>query len=468
MAAIPLSLDVEYPESDGRPLGESDLHRDEIVDLIAALRHRYQETADVYVAGNLFLYYQKGDPRAVVCPDVFLVRGVEKRKRRTYRLWEEGRVPSLVVEVTSLSTSEEDLWGKKSTYERLGVEEYFLFDPEGEYLTPRFQGFRLVKGRYVPLSPGADGSLPSRVTGLALRPEEDKLRLVDPGTGERLLWIDELADARDAAEARARDAEARAAHAEEELARLRREAPNAAAPEGQGVRLRAFAPAGVGNFAAGFDVLGAAVAPVDGSLWGDWVEVEESDAPRLVCTGPFAHLLPPDPADNLVSLTRDLFAERVPLPPLSLTLYKGLPVGSGLASSATSVAATAVALNAWCGSPLGPAELLALAGKAESHASGAFHLDNVAPALLGGLLLVPPSGLPRSLPLPPDLRIVMASPALELATREARRVLPREVPLALAVDHAQNLAGLVHALSHRRPGALAGDPEGSARRALAR
>lgn len=214
------------------------------------------------------------------------------------------------------------------------------------------------------------------------------------------------------------------------------------------MRIRAFAPAGVGNFAAGFDVLGAAVAPIDGSLWGDQVEVEEADAPRLICTGPFAHRLPSDPADNLVTLTRGLFEEaaRIALPPLALTLHKGLPVGSGLASSATSVAATAVALNAWCGNPLGPAELLALAGKAESHASGAFHLDNVAPALLGGLLLVPPEGAPRALPFPADLRIILASPALELATREARSVLPHSVPIGLAVDHAQNLAALVHAL----------------------
>jgi homoserine kinase len=218
---------------------------------------------------------------------------------------------------------------------------------------------------------------------------------------------------------------------------------------GQGVRsLRAFAPAGVGNFAAGFDVLGAAVAPVDGSLWGDWVGIEESEDPRLLCTGPFADRLPPDPVDNLVTLTRDLFAEAagMALPPLTLTLYKGLPVGSGLASSATSVTATAVALNAWFGSPLGPAELLALAGKAESHASGAFHLDNVAPALLGGLLLVPHEGAPRALPFPADLRIILASPALELATREARSVLPHSVPIGLAVEHAQNLAALVHAL----------------------
>lgn len=219
-------------------------------------------------------------------------------------------------------------------------------------------------------------------------------------------------------------------------------------------RLRAFAPAGVGNFAAGFDVLGAAVAPEDGSLWGDQVEIREASETRLVCTGPFADRLPADPAENLVLRTRDLFEETVglPLPPLEFTLTKGLPVCSGLASSAASVVATAVALNAWCGGPLDPAGLLDLVGRAEGLASGAVHLDNVAPCLLGGLLLIPPAGLippvgqPRALPFPEDLRIVLASPALALATREARAVLPREVPLALAIENAQNLASLVHAL----------------------
>lgn len=210
--------------------------------------------------------------------------------------------------------------------------------------------------------------------------------------------------------------------------------------------MRAYAAAGVGNFAAGFDVLGASLAPVDGSLWGDVVEVEAAEAPRFSVAGPYADRLPSHPADNLVVRTRDLFAEIVPLPPLALTLHKGLPICSGLGSSAASVAATAAALNAWCGEPLDRAALLDLAGRAEGLASGSVHLDNVAPALLGGLLLITPSGLPRSLPFPADLRIVVASPDLSVATREARRVLPREVPLSLAVAHAQNLAGFVHAL----------------------
>src|SRR6185295_3106195 len=138
-------------------------------------------------------------------------------------------------------------------------------------------------------------------------------------------------------------------------------------------RLRSFAPAGIGNFAAGFDVLGAAVAPEDGSLWGDLVEITESEETRLVCGGPFAGQLPIEPDDNLVLRTRDLFEEAIgrALPPLQLTLHKGLPVCSGLGSSAASVAATARALNAWCGDPLSPGELLTVAGRAEGLASGA-------------------------------------------------------------------------------------------------
>jgi len=224
MNAIPLQRDddIYYPESDGQPMAETDLHWDEMVDLVHALRRRYRDVPDVYVTGNLFFYYVKGNPRAVVAPDVFLVYGVAKRKRRTYKLWEEGRVPSLVIELTSDSTKDEDLSKKKLCYESLGVEEYFLHDPFGDYLDPTLQGFRLVNGRYRPIDPEADGSLRSLTTGLILQVEGTRLRLVDAVTGERLLWDDELDEKADS-ERTARDAaEWRAAALEEELARLRR------------------------------------------------------------------------------------------------------------------------------------------------------------------------------------------------------------------------------------------------------
>jgi Uma2 family endonuclease len=218
-------------------MAETDLHREEMVDLIAGLQRRYRPAPDVYVAGNLFFYFRQGDPRAVVAPDVFLVRGVPKGRRRVYKLWEEGKVPALVIEVTSDSTRNEDLTDKKRTYERLGVEEYFLHDPLGDYLNPRLQGHRLSGSRYKAMRPMADGSLQSRTTGLTLRVEGPKLRLIDTASGEPLPWVEEL-DARvleageraeiEAAARRAADAARQIAAAgrrvvEEELARLRRE-----------------------------------------------------------------------------------------------------------------------------------------------------------------------------------------------------------------------------------------------------
>ncbi len=214
MTAIPLQRNIYYPESDGQPMAETDLHREEMYDLIHALKRRYRDVPDVYVTGNLFFYYVQGDPRSVVAPDVFLVRGVEKRPRNIYKLWDEGQVPSLVIELTSDSTRDEDLSKKKLCYERLGIEEYFLHDPYQDYLDPPLQGFRLVNnGRYRPIEPEADGSLRSVTTGLLLRMEGKRLRLVDALSGERLLTDDEARQV----------AEDRVAALEAELARLRQQ-----------------------------------------------------------------------------------------------------------------------------------------------------------------------------------------------------------------------------------------------------
>ncbi|MEO8505945.1 MAG: homoserine kinase [Acidobacteriota bacterium] len=210
----------------------------------------------------------------------------------------------------------------------------------------------------------------------------------------------------------------------------------------------AFAPAGIGNLAAGFDVLGAAIAPLDGRLWGDLVEVRPAKSDSLQCVGPFAHRLPANPKDNLVWRARSAFERQIggPLPPLAFVLHKNLPVASGLGSSASSAAATTVALNEACGRPLGEESLLLVAGEAESSASGAMHLDNVAPALLGGLRLVDPANRARELPFPEELVFVLWVPELSLETRVARSVLPRDVSVPLAIAHAQNLGSLIHAL----------------------
>jgi len=195
MTAIPFQREIVYPESDGEPMAETELHLDETIYLIEALRERFRHTPDVYVCGDMFLYFRQGDPRSVVSPDVFVVKGVSKRKRRVYKFWEEqGRGPSLVVEVTSDSTQDEDLGRKKSLYERLGVEEYILYDPLGDYLDPCVQGFRLAGGRYEKISPEPDGSLISRTAGVTFRMEGPQIRLVETASGQSFLRYEEAID----------------------------------------------------------------------------------------------------------------------------------------------------------------------------------------------------------------------------------------------------------------------------------
>jgi Uma2 family endonuclease len=212
---------VEYPESDGKPMGETDVHRDEMADTIDILKDRYRDVANVYVAGNLLVYFEEGDATARFAPDVFVVFGVPKRRRRIYKLWEEKRAPSFVLEVTSRGTRYEDKGLKKEIYSELGVSDYFLFDPEADYLRPALQGFRLNDDRYERIAPDNAGRLSAESLGLWLTIEGGRLRLIDPTTGERLLRPEEARAAAREAAARAKQAEDRAAAAEAELEKLR-------------------------------------------------------------------------------------------------------------------------------------------------------------------------------------------------------------------------------------------------------
>jgi len=123
-----------------------------------------------------------------------VVKGVPKGLRKSYKLWEEGVGPCFVIEVTSESTRDDDLRRKLDLYERLGVEEYFLHDPLGDYLNPSLQGYRLAAGpggKYRTIVPERDGSLTSRTTNLRLRREGESLRLVDLASGTPLPTIEE-------------------------------------------------------------------------------------------------------------------------------------------------------------------------------------------------------------------------------------------------------------------------------------
>lgn len=223
-----VTAEIEYPESDGQPMAETDKHRDLMFALIAALQNHFADEPDVYVSGNLLLYYIEGDPTKCVAPDVFVVRGVAKHERRIYKLWEEGRAPNVVIEVSSRKTTKEDLSWKKQLYAWFGVAEYFIFDPEYK-LKPPLRAFRLRGKEFIEEAVTGNRVLSAEL-GLELVNTGKTLRLLDQQTGEFLPTPQEEAVARRQAEAQAaeaaiarRQAEARAAAAEAELARLRAE-----------------------------------------------------------------------------------------------------------------------------------------------------------------------------------------------------------------------------------------------------
>lgn len=217
--------EVEYPTSDGRPMAETDTHRDQMIDLILALEHHYRDEPNVYVSGNLLMFFQKGDGHKHRSPDVLIALDVEKRKRDYYKVWEEGKAPDVVFEITSRSTRAEDLGEKKGLYAFLGVKEYVIFDPLEEYLEPRLRLYRLHGEEFLPV---AGSPLILETVGLELHVLDGKLRLRDRATRE-FLAPPEVRVAREAerAEEATERAEREAERAEREAERAAREAERA-------------------------------------------------------------------------------------------------------------------------------------------------------------------------------------------------------------------------------------------------
>ncbi|HET6572218.1 MAG TPA: Uma2 family endonuclease [Fimbriiglobus sp.] len=182
----------DYPTSDGRPMAETDLHRDLMHTLIATLRAWFAADPAVYVSGNLLVYYVRGNKRVHVAPDVFVVPRVGNHPRENYLLWEEGGGLDVVIELTSKTTMIEDIEEKYNLYvSKLKVKEYYLFDPKEEYLTPSFQGYRRSRSRFQPIRAVA-GRLPSKVLGLHLERDGTQLRFRDPKSGSRVPTPEEI------------------------------------------------------------------------------------------------------------------------------------------------------------------------------------------------------------------------------------------------------------------------------------
>ena len=208
---------IDYPSSDGKPMAESDSQRKPLTYAVDCLGHYFRNHPDVYVSGNLLIYYQQGT-LARVAPDVFVVFGARDEERSSYLLWEEPKAPDFVLEIASPGTWREDQTSKRELYSQLGVGEYWQYDPTRNYLQPPLQGLELVRGEYEPLPRWelADGTLAARseVLGLEMRLAGWRLRFHDPQTGKDLPDLAETDEQR-------REAEARA---EQEAAARRREA----------------------------------------------------------------------------------------------------------------------------------------------------------------------------------------------------------------------------------------------------
>lgn len=219
--------------------------------------------------------------------------------------------------------------------------------------------------------------------------------------------------------------------------------------------IEVYAPASIGNFAVGFDALGAAIAPIDGTLLGDVVRISASAETEFVCSGPYAHKLPQQAEQNLAFMCMAHFRATVApdMPTARMELVKNLPIGSGLGSSACSVVAALAALNKFAGTELSEDALIELMADFEAKVSGARHYDNITPCLLGGLqltgALIP--GRSLTIPTPSNWYPVVAFPGFTLNTAQARAVLPQQMSLHHGIEFAQRLSAfctLMHQQQH--------------------
>ncbi len=195
--------EVFYPSSDGEPLAETSVHVDAIINAVVALRQYLGDRA--IVLADQFLYYAQGYPRLRVAPDAMVIFDVPPGPRDNYKTWEEGQTPAVIFEITSAGTREQDEGYKRILYEQLGVQEYWQFDPKGEWIADQLRGYRLVDEQYQLITDGRCEPLQLRLVV-----EDQLIAFYQETTGEKLLAPDELLQALQAEVLARREAEAQA------------------------------------------------------------------------------------------------------------------------------------------------------------------------------------------------------------------------------------------------------------------
>ncbi|RUR72513.1 Uma2 family endonuclease [Chlorogloeopsis fritschii PCC 9212] len=237
-ATLPVASQTEpfYPSADGEPVAETYDHLYALLTTLEVLK-QYLAGRQATVLANQFLYYSQGFPKLRVAPDVMVIFDVSPGGRDNYKIWEEGQVPSVIFEMTSPGTKEQDEVFKKTLYEQLGVKEYWLFDPKGEWLQEQLRGYRLHRGTYEPIEDNRSEPLQLR-----LQVEGQLIGFYREDTGEKLLLPEELTQAlqqevlaRQQAEERAEQEKQRA---EQERQRAEQERQRAEQAEAQVQQLK--------------------------------------------------------------------------------------------------------------------------------------------------------------------------------------------------------------------------------------
>ncbi|ANZ22423.1 homoserine kinase [Buchnera aphidicola (Diuraphis noxia)] len=218
--------------------------------------------------------------------------------------------------------------------------------------------------------------------------------------------------------------------------------------------IKIYAPASIGNVGVGFDILGAAITPINETLLGDLITIEPSNKFQLVNKGLFSSKLPKKTEENIVWKCWSKFCKVVKKNiPVSIVLEKNMPIGSGLGSSACSIVATLVAINEFCNKPLNSKELLVLMGQIEGEISGEIHYDNVAPSYLGGLQLILEDTeiISQKIPSFKHWFWVIAWPGFKVSTAAARKILPKQYKKNICIKNSRYLAGFIHASYSQQP-----------------
>ncbi|MGI8670166.1 MAG: Uma2 family endonuclease [Aridibacter sp.] len=184
--------EIFYPTSDGKPMGETGIHIRLLLEIVQTLSTFYENDKETYVIGDILMYFVEGKPKKFVVPDVMVIKGIGNQERRSYKIWEEKKSPDVIFELSSLGTWHNDLYKKFDLYEELGVKEYYVFDPDYDYLPKPLIGYHLIKGKFENVAV-ENKRIYSPIMNLFLVDTNKTLRFFNPETNDFLPTRQELA-----------------------------------------------------------------------------------------------------------------------------------------------------------------------------------------------------------------------------------------------------------------------------------